>query len=211
VTTEAPKKKKEFLKVMVSPKVKLSWAYLTKVDEKFKKYSVTGELDPSDPEHKAFLDKLEAETKEAMGKLLAAVEEPARREYIKKTYKLTSPVATQLVDYKPTGRYTIKPKAKAEKPPGVCTTVDGQVVATSRIVWTGSEGKIKMLLNPYICDAQKTYGLSLLLEAVQVTRFADAPSGVGGKFSGFDPDENTGTSCGEDSEGPPPDGESAAF
>lgn len=183
-------KKGRLLESVITPEVQLRYAYLTKVDAKYKIFSVQGILDPlNDPKHKDFVDKLKDKIKTLADDFLSTVDEK-KQQFIKKQYKLEFPLKDELVDYKATGKLILKAKSNSEHPPTVFIVTRGKLEATTKIVWGGSIGEIKILLNPYVCDAQKTYGVSFLLHSVKVVKFA-ASKGVAGAASGFTADADT--------------------
>jgi hypothetical protein len=191
ILAESDKKKSKLLESAITPIVTLRYAYLTKVDDKYGIFSVQGLMDPeADPKHKAFVDQTRSKAQELVSEMLSKVDEK-KRQYIQKNYKLELPIKDELVDYKPTGKLVLKAKSNKDHPPSVFVVADGKLVATTKIVWSGSTGEIKILLNPYVCDAQKTYGVSFLLSAVKVAKFATGRGSTPGAAIGFSADADT--------------------
>lgn len=198
--------KRPRLEVMVTPSMELNFAYLTKIDDKFKKYCCNGMIDLSNPLHVTFKGQLDDACRRLASALLAELPE-AKRAYVAQNFQLSLPVKEEMKDFKPTGRLFIKPTANPDHPPTVVEVVNGAPVATTKCVFGGSKGQIKFLLNPYIHDANRKYGVSLLLEAVKVDTFAASSGGTGGKMSGFDTNADTQGSAAPASsgtEGAPP-------
>lgn len=185
---------KRKLKSFVTPVVTLKYCYLNKPDEKYKYFSCQGILDvEGDPAHKAFIDKIKAEAKVEVDKMLADVDDK-KRQFILKTYKQELPIKDELVEYQPTGKLVMKAKSNIAHPPSVFVVEQGKLVSTTKGVWGGSLGEIKVLMNPYVCDAQKNYGVSFLLSAVKVTKFAvsgTAPGAAAGFTAGSDTESYT--------------------
>lgn len=175
---------------VVTPPLMLKYAWLTKPDETYKKYSVNiiGKRE-EDPKLDAFLTTLEKTSKELVGQMLKE-QDPKKLEFIQKNYKLTMPHGPEMFKYEPTGFLVMKARSNAEHKPKVFCTVDGKVVPTDRPVLNGSVGEVKCLLNPYISDSQKTYGCSLLLQAVNIHKFGAGGAADSALITGFSVGEN---------------------
>ncbi|MCJ8335197.1 MAG: hypothetical protein MJH10_13255 [Epibacterium sp.] len=201
---------------VLTPKSKAVWPKLTEPDDfKGKKeYKVSIELDPSNEDHAAFIEKVENAAEEAYDNWVAETEAElkdapgAKKAKLKKqlaSVKKHVPLTEQADDEgDPTGRMLFATKMLAE---GVskagkawsrkCPLFDSRgkdVTGKAPSIWGGSTLILEVTLNPFAMPATERAGVSGRLEAVQIIELASGGGG-GSKFG-----VEEGGYCAEDDE-----------
>lgn len=179
----------EYIKVR-TPKGVFNWVFIGRPDPKYGNYTISLFLNPADPTHKEFIEKLQKMNKELFDQEIQKITK-GKSDYRMKKF----PVPFEDKDGKLTGEFYIK--ASSKKPPLVCDTKGKAIENPTDIlkIWSGSKGKLALSLKPNVNTKDKVIGYTVYLSGVQVI---DARLGAAGT-SMFQSEEGTFSSS-EDSE-----------
>ena len=196
---------------MKTPKVGTSFMYLLKPDTKYKadgSYSVTLVLDPTNAEHKAFMDKINGMSQEVFDRRIKNIKREREDYRLKKLFKveyarLSEEDKAKGLDPQPTGKMTLK--VSTSKPFALYgpKATDGQVSKeTLKNIWSGSTCKVNILLKEHEDSSKKTLGFVVYFDKIQ---FIDILKGSGNN-SGSNPfsDEEGTTQASPDATGDTP-------
>lgn len=151
-----------------SPIAEFKYIYLARPDIKFDpKYSVTLVLDEDNPEHEAFMTAVNAVNDVVGQELLKDITKGRSSFKIKEVFK-----PEEDEDGNPTGRYLLKVTTK-NKP----MVVDSQGILVPDAVlgkaFSGSKGRVLLSIRKSTVTQQKTVGLTLYLNKVQITEISE--------------------------------------
>lgn len=182
------------LKQITSPAGVAFFPKLNTPDTKFNaagEYSVKLILDPSNPEHADFIDKVKELDEEAFKAALAEAKTPKAKKGIKRQYV---PWTEHLdKDGEDTGLIEIKFKTKASfvnKQTGKSVSISinffdakGKPIKDVPEIWSGTVMKVNASIAPY-CEAAIGCGITLRINAVQIIALT-GPGQGGGNASAY--------------------------
>lgn len=162
-----------------TPIADMIFIYLSNPDTKFgdPKYGFTLVLDSKVPEHAAFLDGLNKLNDTVGQELLKGITKGRNAFRIKDVCK-----AEEDDDGNPTGRYFLKCVSKQQRP---VLDSKGQVIPADilRKIGSGSKGRALLSIKKSIASQNKTVGITMYLDKVQVVSVVEF---AGGSSNGFD-------------------------
>lgn len=165
---------------VTTPIATLNYPYLVKQDTKFDpKWCVTLQFDPkNNPEHKKFLAELKKLNEDSAKELLNTITKGKSAYRTKDIIK-----ADEDSEGNPTGTYSVKvsTKHKPQLYDSKGAVIPDEVGAG---IWGGSKGRVAMALKKSIAANQKTVGLTLYFNKVQVTEIV---RGTGGSTDSENP------------------------
>lgn len=172
---------------VTTPIATLNYPHLVKQDTKFDpKWCVTLQFDPkNNPDHKKFLSELKTLNETSANELLSTITKGKSAYRIKDLIK-----ADEDSEGNPTGTYSIKCSTK-HKPQ--LFDSKGAIIPdeVGMNIWSGSKGRVALTLKKSIATNQKTVGLTIYFNKVQITEIIKGTGGSsdGDSASGFSPVE----------------------